>query len=161
MANRKSKGKIGITKRDFIKFLNGEFLHDFRKYFGMYGQIQFWVTDVDAETLTVNVEIGWRPSDRGYKSDDSIPLNVRNALLNAFRDLLPCPAIKINFNICPQGLNHPETAEKKELLLDFYSKGRNLPMPSSLVVIEENFGKERVRHRERFEEIRELLRQEE
>jgi len=96
MSNQKSKGEVEIIKRDFIKFLNNEFLFSFCKCFGMYLQIQWWVTDVDAETLTVHIEISWRLADRGYQSIDPIVFNVRNALLNAFRDLLPCPVIKIN-----------------------------------------------------------------
>jgi hypothetical protein len=149
-------GTVDGIKEDFIKFLNREFLYSFRKSFGMFGQIQWWVTDVDTETLKVHIELGWRPEERS-RSVESISLNVRNALLNVFQDLLPCPKIKINFRVCPQGLNHPEIEEKRELLMDFYSKDRKLPMPSSLVVIEPVFGEERVRERKRFEEIWELF----
>jgi len=106
--------KFQKIKANFIKFLNDDFLFSSRKNFGMFGQIQWWVVDIDKEFLTIHIEIGWLPQSRGFQDEESIARHVCDSLrLLIISELLPCPQLKVKFRVYPKGLNQKEFKEKQ------------------------------------------------
>ena len=107
------------VKEELIELLNQEVLIDNRKRFGMYGQINFEITDIDPENLYIEVRTG--PKDR--KSDPiQVAANVRNAILNVLRDMLPCKMIDVDYKNYPVGnsYTHPDEFNQTHIVLPFY-----------------------------------------
>ncbi len=123
-------------KEELIELLNEEVLISNRKTFGMYGQINFKITGIDPENLYVEIATGRK--DR--KSDPvQVAANVRNAILNVPRDMLPCKKIDVEYKNYPVGnsYTHPDKYILTHVVLPFVDDFKDEPLPSSLIPIEE------------------------
>ena len=121
---------MDITSRDdypqFVVHHLNEFLFEIRKLFGMFGQIQFRISDIDRKVLSVEI---W---ERKENADPTTTItHVRNTLINIFGDLLPCKEFSADYTNPARGI------ENRQFTLDFSWQDR--PLPSPLILVEENF----------------------
>jgi hypothetical protein len=122
-----------------LAHLLDEFLFDTRKQFGMFGQINWSVTDVIPEEVTVAV-FHW-PAQQAI---EKIAPKIRDAMLGMLADMVPCTRFRAVFARTGDG---GPTEPRREVTLSFYpgSGGRG-----PLIVIEENAEPYRRRWRPRL-----------
>jgi hypothetical protein len=140
-----TRGSLGDEK---LAYLLDEFLFDARKQFGMFGQVNWNVTDVTPEVVTVAV-FHW-PRQRFI---EDIAPKIRDAMLGMLADMVPCPKFRAVF--ARTGDAGP-AGPRSEVVLGFYP-GSGGPGASPLILIEENAEPYRRRWRPRLRQAWEAM----
>jgi hypothetical protein len=112
-----------------LAHLLDKFLFDTRKQFGMFGQINWNVTDVTPEV--VSVFVGSWPRQQSL---ENVAPKIRDAMLGMLADMVPCPRFRAVFARAGDG---GPTAPRSEVALGFYT-GSGGQGVSPLILIEEN-----------------------
>ena len=121
--------------------LNKGVLFQTRKQFGMHGQVQFQVTDVTPQLITVSIS-----TRKGLKGS-ALAMDVRNAMLNFLQDMLPCSRFRALYS------NEALGVSDTEYELPFFEGGETGVLESSQILIEENAGPARKAYRVRVEAL--------
>jgi hypothetical protein len=108
-----------------------------------WGGINVALSAIDTRTLTVTV----RTQIAAKGGPDRLAVIVRDSLTGLFRDLLPCPEVRV---VLANGMRaEPE----EERILPFFTERPRAPEPSPVVLIEPVITKWRDRDRARFRRL--------
>ena len=138
------EGSRSVTidaNEELCELLNSEVLFNSRKQFGMFGQVQFRVTDVTREMVSVSI------STHRKLEGSVLAVNVRNTMLNFLRDMLPCPKYRALYSNEALGVSDVEYEHA------FYTGSRTGERESSEILIEKNAGPAREGYRARMAEV--------
>jgi hypothetical protein len=128
--------------RDELLRLANEASIGVRKPMG-WGGINVALSAIDTRTLTVTV----RTQIAAKGGPDRLAVVVRDALTGLFRDLLPCPEVRV---VLANGMvGEPE----EERTLPFFTERPRRPGPSPVVLIKPVIVKWRDRDRARFHRL--------
>ena len=108
-----------------------------------WGGINVALSEIDTRTLTVTVRT--RIATRG--GPDRLAVIVRDALTGLFRDLLPCPEVRV---ILANGVGAEPEAERT---LPFYTRRPLAPQPGPVILIEPVVAQHRERNRAAFRRL--------
>ena len=108
-----------------------------------WGGINVALTAIDTRTLTVTV----RTQIEAKGGPDRLAVIVRDALTGLFRDLLPCPEVRV---VLANGMQGDPVEERT---LPFYTERPRAPQPSPVILIEPVIAKRRDRSRARFRRL--------
>ena len=108
-----------------------------------WGGINVALTAIDTGTLTVMV----RTQIAAKGGPDRLAVVVRDALTGLFRDLLPCPEVRVLL------ANGMEAESAEERTLAFYTERPRPPQPGPVILIEPVITKWRDRDRAKFRRL--------
>lgn len=134
-----------VLKQQLLEKLNNEDLFFMRKQYGMFGRINFKITDLTPDTLYLKV---W--SRREDVEPERTCHSIANGILNFTRDILPSSICHAAFYFRE---DDPEAVAEYDI--DFLWKGEE--RPSNSILIEENAGPHREKARKVYEVILEEL----